>query len=230
MAILPPNTNDAPLYNEDEIIANFALLIRNLERSKTNKNLMSVIAKLEDRIRANDRYRLKMFLVNTATGTMINSDEAPNISFRVETINNIFDSIHDQITEHGIDNPEELFFEAGKRSGQDFARHILPYFENDIGVTDETEQIREWCLFDSSVGWGNFSYDAENGRIEILNNFEAKANPKTGCFPKDCGFLKGYVFGVLSILTKNKVHAIKCDDSCPKKNECESCCVLRIER
>ena len=65
-------------FNEDEVIEQFAELIRRSEKAKTNQNLRSVIAKLEENIRDNEKYIIKMFLVNNRTGSMINSDNAPN--------------------------------------------------------------------------------------------------------------------------------------------------------
>lgn len=231
MAILRPEETEpaASALNEDEIIRNFATLIRRSERAKTNKNLMSVIAKLEENIRDNEKYLLKMFLVNTKTGTMINADGAPNISFRVDTVTDIFNSISGSLQEKGL-NAEEVFFRAGMSAGKDFGVHILPYFENDLGLSEEEERISEWCTFDSSVGWGKLSYDPQAGTISILNNFETKRNAQTGAMPVDCGFFKGYIAGVLSEITGCRNVGVKCAGECPKTADGEKLCVLKIER
>ena len=54
-------------FNEDEVIEQFAELIRRSEKAKTNQNLRSVIAKLEENIRDNEKYIIKMFLVKSRT-------------------------------------------------------------------------------------------------------------------------------------------------------------------
>lgn len=212
--------------NEDEVIENFAELIKRSEKARTNQNLRSVISKLEENIRENEKYIIKMFLVNNKTGSMINSDNAPNISFRVDTINNIFDSIVQSIIGLGlsVEQTEQIFFNAGVRCGENFGRTFSTYLETYMeDFEDEDEKIREWCLFDSSVGWGKLSYDAFEKAVLITNNFQTKK--LDGEYPKDCHFFKGYITGVLSKISGERIKTVSCPNAnrCPKRSDCREC-------
>ena len=236
MAILDfekrPQTT-AQAFNEDEVIGNFGELIKRSEKARTNQNLRSVIAKLEENIKDNEKYIIKMFLVNNKTGSMINSDNAPNISFRVDTINSIFDSIVESLI--GLELSEEqiaqIFFKAGQRCGENFGQTFNNYVATYIDVTEYEEKIHEWCAFDSSVGWGKLSYRPQEKAIVITNNFQAKLHDATGKAPRDCNFFKGYISGVLSKISgRHRLPAISCGngDQCPKCTECREC-VIKID-
>ncbi len=218
--------------NEDEVIENFGELIRRSEKARTNQNLRSVISKLEENIKDNEKYIIKMFLVNNKTGSMINSDNSPNISFRVDTINNIFDSIVDSITDAGLTEEQvgTIFFNAGKKCGEAFGMTFNTYLETYIDVQDSEEKIKEWCMFDSSVGWGKLGYDANEQAIVITNNFQAKKIDISGTYPHDCNFFKGYISGVLAKISGRKTPArVECKscDKCPKHSN-ERDCVIKF--
>lgn len=228
----PAATTDARNMNEDEIIGNFGELIRRSEKARTNQNLRSVISKLEENIKDNEKYIIKMFLVNNKTGSMINSDNSPNISFRVDTINNIFDSIVDSVLGLGLSAEQvaDIFFQAGRKCGMAFGRNFNQYVETYIDVEDTEDKIREWCLFDSSVGWGKLSFDAAQSAVIITNNFQAKKK-ETGEYPHDCEFFKGYISGVLTkICGKKNAAEVKCTacENCPKRLGERGDCVLHI--
>ena len=218
--------------NEDEVIGNFAELIKRSEKARTNQNLRSVIAKLEENIKDNEKYIIKMFLVNNKTGSMINSDNSPNISFRVDTINNIFDSIASSVIDAGLTEEQvaTIFFNAGRKCGEAFGLTFNTYLETYVDVQDSEEKIEEWCLFDSSVGWGKLDYDAERQAIVITNNFQAKKIDATGAYSRDCNFFKGYISGVLNKIsgkkTQARVECISCDN-CPKHSD-ERDCVIKF--
>ena len=214
--------------NEDEIIENFAELIRRSERAKTNQNLRSVISKLEENIRDNEKYIIKMFLVNMKTGCMINSDNAPNISFRVDTINGIFDSFAESVKGAGLtqEQTDKIFFDAGLRCGENFGHTFNKYIDTYIDLEETRDRIYEWCSFDSSVGWGKLGYDPTENTITITNNFETKRHDSGGKSPTDCSFFKGYVAGVLSeIATRGRIPEVTCasGENCPKKCDCRDC-------
>ena len=213
-------------FNEDEVIEQFAELIRRSEKAKTNQNLRSVIAKLEENIRDNEKYIIKMFLVNNRTGSMINSDNAPNVSFRVDTINNIFDSIVDSLRGLGLSGEQtaEVFFRAGVKCGESFGQTFDRYAEMYLDVNTTDEKISEWCMFDSSVGWGKLSYDPAAHTVSITNNFQTKTCDGASEPPRDCDLFKGYVSGVMSVISpRDKDCRAVCAGECPKKTECREC-------
>lgn len=217
--------------NEDEVIGNFGELIKRSERAKTNQNLRSVISKLEESIKDNEKYIIKMFLVNNKTGSMINSDNAPNISFRVDTINQIFDSIVESVQELGLTEEQtaKIFFNAGVKCGNNFGRTFNTYLETYVDVQEFDEKIIEWCLFDSSVGWGKLGYDSAEKTITVTNNFQAKKHDLSGEMPRDCNFFKGYISGVLSKLSGRNCPSVHCiTENCPKNAACRDC-VIKFE-
>lgn len=212
--------------NEDQIIKNFGKLIKQSEKARTNQNLRSVISKLEENIKDNEKYIVKMFLLNTKNGSMINSDNAPNISFRVDTINNIFNSISDSIKNLGIPQEKinEIFFNAGKNCGESFGQTFSIFLDTYMEGLNLEEKIEEWCLFDSSVGWGKLTFDSNNKQISIINNFQTKKNDQTMKTPIDCNFFKGYICGVLSKLIGGNLNLHL---SCEQKDECPKITGLR---
>lgn len=225
--------SDGDNINEDEIISNFGELIRRSEKQRTNQNLRSIISKVEENIQDNEKYIIKMFLLNNKTGVMINSDNSPNISFRVDTINNIFDSIVDSVLGAGLtsEQVDKIFFDAGLKCGKAFGSTFVNYLDMYYDAQDDEDRIKEWCLFDSSVGWGKLSYDPKEKAVVISNSFQAKKIENTGTYPRDCNFFKGYISGVLSgIFGNNKNIKISCDncESCPKKTGGKDC-VMKID-
>lgn len=228
------NKENYPKLNEDEVIDNFGWLIRRSETDHTNQNLRSIISKLEANIKDNEKYIIKMFLVNNRTGQMINSDNSPNISFRVDTINNIFDSIVRSAKELGLtaEQAGKMFFDAGLNCGQAFGSTFITYIETYFDTYDVADKIKEWCMFDSSVGWGKLRFDSANKAIVITNNFQAKKFDGVGGVPQDCNFFKGYVSGVLSkILYCDSVPKVSCAscEKCPKRCAGERNCVLKFD-
>lgn len=217
--------------NEDQIIDDFGELIRRSETADTNQNLRSVITKLETNMKDNERYVIKMFLVDKATGSMLNADNSPNVSFRVDTINLIFDSICDSVRD--LDATDEqidaIFYKAGEKCGREFGKTFSNYIDLYKGMLSAEDKIAEWCNFDSSVGWGKLAYDKAEDVITITNNFQAKPNDRTDEYPQNCSFFRGYVAGVLSKLLKKKDCAAECAcaANCPKVAE-ERTCVIKF--
>ena len=224
--------SESDSINEDEVISSFGELIRRSEKQRTNQNLRSIISKVEENIQDNEKYIIKMFLLNNKTGIMINSDNSPNISFRVDTINNSFDSIVDSVRSAGLsqEQVDKIFFTAGHKCGKAFGSTFINYLDMYYDAQDDEDRLKEWCLFDSSVGWGKLSYDPAEKAVIISNSFQAKKIDTTGTYPQDCHFFKGYIAGVLSgILGNNKEIKVSCDgcETCPKKSGGKDC-VMKI--
>ena len=79
-------------------------------------------------------------------------------------------------------------------------------------------------MFDSSVGWGKLSYDPAAHTVSITNNFQTKTCDGASEPPRDCDFFKGYVSGVMSVISpRDKDCRAVCAGECPKKTECREC-------
>lgn len=220
--------------NDDEkkVIEAFGNLIK--EKDKGNKDeIKSIIKSLLEKTDSNERQRIKMFILNMENGLMINSDDAPNVSFRVETVNNIFDSIITSMNDMNIEEEaiKKIFYNAGKKCGKGFGKaHFLDYKKNHTEVTIKG-LIEKWCEFDSAVGMGKINYIESENAIIITNNFEAQERHSDGGFSKDCEFFKGYIVGVLCELMQKEVvidEADSCAD-CPKKNCFNQRCYFKIK-
>lgn len=231
---VPVMNENCNAVNREQAIKDFAMLIKKSQDDKNNESLRSIIVSLEKEIQCNDNYLVKMFLLNTQTGLMINSDNALNISFRVDTINMIFDNIVESLIKLDIpaSKAEEVFFNAGNGCGLNFGQHFNNLLRMRVGGAVSAEQkIIEWCDFDSSVGWGKLSYNAQDKSIVIHNNFQANEY-NTGGFPRSCSFFKGYICGVLERLVGmgHKVSLSGCESATCKKNTgCDEACVLKYK-
>lgn len=216
--------------NPENIIKDFADLVNKSAEDKTNLELRNIVAKVEKNLDGKKRYLIKMFLLNTNTGMMINSDGAPNISFRVDTINNIFDSLCDTMKSLQIseDKISEAFYNAGYRCGRDFGAEFNKWINEHMDINAVNDKISEWCVFDSSVGWGALTFDAANNSISVQNNFQIKKG-KNDEFPQNCSFFKGYICGVLEKLYGKKSVKLECDiDKCEKEAGAEKKCSFKI--
>ena len=114
--------------NEDKIIGDYAELVALREREESNDNLRNLISKTERALTGNDKYIIKMFLVNNNTGIMINADDARNASFRVDTVNGIFDGLADALTDAGLDAAavDRVFERTGGSGRRDVRAGLRP--------------------------------------------------------------------------------------------------------
>lgn len=212
--------------DEDQIIREFGELIKSKDKMK-KEEIFSIISKLEGVISNNEVQLIKIFILNARTGIMRNTDDAPNISFRVDTLNTIFDSLQQSFNDNGVsdEKADEAFFEAGRKCGCNFGARFVQNYQTEHEEMNADDVIKEWCRFDSSVGWGRLEYDSSKKIISITNNFQTQ-RINGGDFPKNCSFFKGYILGVLSkILGTDKVKFLgknPCED-CPKCSTKQKC-------
>ncbi len=212
--------------NEDQTIEAFGELIKSKDKMK-KEEIFSIISKLEGFLSENEVQLIKIFILNARTGIMRNTDDAPNISFRIDTLNTIFDSLQQSFIDNGVpeDKADEAFFAAGHKCGCNFSTRFVQNYQAEHEEMDTDEVIKEWCKFDSSVGWGRLEYDPSKKIISITNNFQTQ-RINGGDFPKNCSFFKGYILGVLSkILGTDKVKFVgktPCED-CPKCSTKQKC-------
>lgn len=215
--------------SEEEIIEKFARLVNRSVGDKTNSDLRNIVSKLEKRIKDDENYLIKMFLLNTRSGMLINSDNAPNISFRVDTINSIFSSIVKSLEGKNIPQEEidDIFFDAGYNCGLTFGQDYMAILRHQSYIDTESEKIAEWCKFDSSVGWGKLTYDEKNSKICIENNFQIKPNDKTDEIPRNCSFFRGYITAVLKKIKRRETVTLTCHkENCPTSASGSCCCFI----
>ncbi|RLA78760.1 MAG: hypothetical protein DRG78_14370 [Epsilonproteobacteria bacterium] len=184
-----------------------------------------------------DNTQKKIFNYLENRGLIINpSDESRNISFKVESINFIFETIVKELT-NGNHDISSVFYKSGFASGEKFGAIMNEKWElqkDDISLEDK---ISLWCQFDSDVGWGklsnNINIDYENfdisGHIELNENFQSYKRVSKNL--EDCELMKGYISGVLEQLLSGLETKIECDmGKCPRENPFHKKCIFNISK
>ena len=99
-------------------------------------------------------YQERRFKYIESQGFLLNHDNKPNISFRVDTFHRIIQSLLQElvnINDINKDSNAELL----KRTGQNAASEFIDDFIEDNSNIDDTEELIEiWMKFDSEVGFG----------------------------------------------------------------------------
>lgn len=171
--------------------------------------------------------KLRGMLVNTG-------DKSRNISFKVATFVNLVSSIyHGVIEKAGQLIPatgggavshkslrkitKSILFDAGYECGAEFGMAMLDIFQQKKRQLSLKEKIREWCIFDSDVGFGllalenneiysedcpvspkdkkGHSFKLRKFSIKLSDNFIVYKMEKTDI--NLCSFVAGYIVGVL---------------------------------
>jgi len=156
-----------------------------------------------------DRY----FEVNKDIGQLINpEDREPNIALRIKTLHYMFSSLIEktnEILKLNNKTPEEIdtsiagiLYYAGEKSGDSFGSKLMtPNIVWEKIPVDIDTRLKEWCRFDSSVGFGNITFKqrADNSSfIDILikaNSFYLEGS-MDNCHDLN-EFLRGYIAGVV---------------------------------
>jgi predicted hydrocarbon binding protein len=166
-------------------------------------------------------------------GIMINpEDRQRNVSFRADTLVNMFGGIYKSVTElAGEEKAADIFYQTGYASGQGFAQRLNSKWDLEQGnVRSFEDKLKKWCAFDSNVGWGKFDIDVnvdeENGELDgtltINECFAVDRKKKI----KVCEFVRGYCDGVIETLLGVEVK-LECI-TCPLKSKFKSMCQFRI--
>lgn len=164
-------------------------------------------------------------------GIIINAeDRQRNVSFRTDTLVSIFSEIYGAIRELSGDvDAKKIFFDAGYKSGVNFAQRLFNQWNNECISMEE--KLEKWCQFDSSVGWGKFDVDITIDRERDCLTGELRINE---CFIVDkrvnceiCSFIKGYCTGIIEIICGNVGIELECIE-CPIKSRFKSACVFKI--
>lgn len=158
----------------------------------------------------------RVFAIRQSEGVMINlSDEQRNVSFKVATFCAMLNDIHNDVvrklqgTTRRLDVPEsipraeEAFRNAGRVSGADFGTSLMQGVWADAAAMPDERKLREWCEFDSSVGFGRMTatnltskgHTVSSGAIDVTQNFLAWSRQADSA--DLCQLLGGYIEGVL---------------------------------
>lgn len=150
-----------------------------------------------------DLEEIRLFHLFRETGLLINpSDDSRNVAMRADTLGQLMQTLAAQTHDVG-----EKLHEAGLRAAERFTEALVDLWDKHVETKDLTilEQLEKWCEFDSTVGFGRFSFaegsSETEGTIELRENFLLYNRT-----PKDlnlCPFWIGYLTTVLRGITKN---------------------------
>jgi predicted hydrocarbon binding protein len=179
----------------------------------------------------------RTFKLLAGRGTLINpSDESRNISFKVETINLLLNSVAKAFTErHGVEEARAVFERAGYEAALIFGERIHEKWGLEHPEDTLAERIDRWCTFDSDVGWGRLvselkvdeDTDEISGVVRLLDNFQTYKRSE-GEYP-DCFLMHGYIRGVLESLTDGTPLTVECDQTqCPLRHRRKKDCAFMV--
>lgn len=164
-------------------------------------------------------------------GIMVNpEDHQRNVSFRSDTLINLFGGIYQDVAKEVTpEAAERIFYNAGYKAGVNFARRLNDQWS--LSDADISGKLRKWCQFDSQVGWGKFKVDIDideemgtlDGTLVISENFMVDKSSKC----HTCSFVKGYCAAVMSVLIEGVDVELDCI-GCPLKNRFKSECKFKI--
>jgi len=105
-------------------------------------------------------------------GILRNSDDKPNISFRIDTFHKvIYNLIKEIINKDDVSTEETIIESSLKETGKIAAEDFVKDFKQDNhNIKDKRELIEKWVKFDSEVGFGTMK----------LIEFEARGNNYSG--------------------------------------------------
>ena len=184
-----------------------------------------------------DHIEQKTFNYLEKRGLIINpSDESRNISFKVESINFIFETIVKELI-IGNQDIRTIYYKSGYASGEKFGAIMNEKWELKKDNISLEDKISMWCQFDSDVGWGKLSNKIDidyekfdiSGYIELNENFQAYKRVSKNL--EDCELMKGYISGVLQHLLSGLETTIECDmNKCPRQNPFYKKCIFNISK
>jgi len=166
------------------------------------------------RIRSEVTREGKIFQINRQSGDMVNpADRARNVAFRVDTFQNLLSRLGGSLAREEIKHGEtaaaalkiadDSLRDAGASCGSNFANRLVDKWHSEGHRLRTEERIREWCAFDSDVGFGVFTCrfspkQTTKGTITLKNSFIRSVKTKPGV--DVVSFMSGYIEGVLTRL------------------------------
>lgn len=163
-------------------------------------------------------YILRPYFLNEETGTIVNpEDGAENVAFTVSTyvatLESMCDSLRMQVksspkppSAQEIDRTvDDALLKAGMHAARKFSEYLAKVRfarrkKTKDGLWDE---VREWCRFDSNVGFGRFEASpygprGEEGRIVVYDNFLVRN--RSAKAQNLCPFMAGYISQILTAI------------------------------
>lgn len=179
-----------------------------------------VVPELADELstlRAGVRITRSYYLLADA-GLMINpADQALNVSFRVDTWQNLIDSLVTSVAK--VSSPtlaQEALYDAGYVAAKDFSEYLKSQWAADLShqvpPLSVQAKLKEWCAFDSTVGFGRFDGEFSSefaGEVVVYNNFLIARRAETD--QNLCGFMIGYISRILEVIFAGRRVAVNHD-------------------
>ncbi|MCD7948519.1 MAG: hypothetical protein LUG13_09615 [Oscillospiraceae bacterium] len=170
-------------------------------------------------------------------GVIINiADGTRNISFKVDTINQLFDTFLVEMNRSGNKElAQSMLWAMGFAGGKKFGSAINSQWDFENKGMDYGMKIDKWCEFDSQVGWGHVSNDIQidtdsgeiKGHLYLRENFLCFNRKKKQ--EKLCNYMMGYCAGVLEELLDGTEVSFKCVCAdCPQENPFKKECVFAV--
>lgn len=180
----------------------------------------------------------KVFKYYPDRGIIINpSDDSRNVSFKVETLNRIFDTIFREIALiSNTQKAQEILWKSGYDSGRSFGSIMNSKWELEQNILSINDKISKWCDFDSDVGWGRFINNLDvnedlgviNGAFIISENFQNYNRGKEDALI--CNFVRGYSEGVIEELLGGIEVVTVCEmEMCPKSSALKKRCHIKVK-
>jgi len=198
------------------------------------------LAEIEDAPAAPEQPQgdVKVFRYIKERGIIVNpEDGSRNVSYKVETLNNMLATIADKVAVHSnSDAALEILHESGYAGGKQFGQVMNEQWELEDAQMTLEQKVSKWCEFDSEVGWGKFtneiSIDEEegdlDGKIVIHENFLCHKRKKNDSFI--CEYMQGYVEGVIEELLGGIEVEVACDmNACPQLKPLKKKCLCGIK-
>lgn len=135
---------------------------------------------------------------NKELGMLLKSD-MPTVSFRRETIQQIFNMFHEVIRDR--EKYQSLTWKTGIKIGANFCMDLMKFFTNIKQIPRSYDVFLDfWARFDSTAGWGlisikRFDLEKMSLQIEVQNSFLVGDSDNH----IHCPFVGGYIFGILGI-------------------------------
>ena len=198
------------------------------------------LAEVEDAPVAKDEPQgdVKTFRYIKERGIIVNpEDGSRNVSYKVETLNNMLATIADKVAVHSDQKAAlNILHESGYVGGKQFGQVMNEQWELEDAQMTLEQKVSKWCEFDSDVGWGKFSNDLSidededdlDGKIVIHENFLCHKRKKNDSFI--CEYMQGYVEGVIEELLGGIEVEVACDmDACPQLKPLKKKCLCAIK-
>jgi len=181
---------------------------------------------------------VKTFRYIKERGIIVNpEDGSRNVSYKVETLNNMLSTIADKVAGHsGQATALNILHESGYVGGKQFGQVMNEQWELEDAQMTLEQKVSKWCEFDSEVGWGKFTNDMSidedegdlDGKIVIHENFLCHKRKKNDSFI--CEYMQGYVEGVIEELLGGIEVEVTCDmGSCPQLKPLKKKCMCGIK-